>query len=102
MCYYIRNIGTKSSLKGPESAKSGHLRIWSNRPIPAIRLPVFLQVSYYKADFCLYIKLIDNAYEMAYYVSFCQLAFVLNLFRLLAFQLAPVLLKVSRTESRAC
>ena len=47
-------------------------------------------------------KLIDNAYEMAYYVSFCQLAFVLNLFRLLAFQLAPVLLKVSRTESRAC
>ena len=75
----VTNIGTKSSLKGPESAKSGHIRIWSNRPIPAIRLPVFLQVSYYIADFCLYIKLIDNAYEMA-----------------------PVLLKVSRTESRAC
>ena len=55
MCYFVRNIGTKSSLKGPESAKSGHLR-----------LPVFLQVSYYKADFCLYIKLIDRAYEMAH------------------------------------
>ena len=67
MCYYYsRNIATRSSLKGPESAKSGHYLVKQTHTLTYQFYLFFYPLSLYKADFCLYVKLIDHAYEMAY------------------------------------